>query len=171
MKNAKQSKKAWNVFNNAYYFCTSCPNFSLKAWKFMEEIEKMVFWEKCTFVKNCNFSRKTVKFCPIWQKFTILAFLYHPFHGPYYFSDFSIIGTVLVKLWPKKYKNQLILDPKFPNKSKKNWPSSVDHILGTVDYFATWFAALKLQWKILSFEIKSLFWPWTPVTLIALKLR
>ena len=32
---------------------------------------------------------------------------------------FSIIGTVLVKLWPKKYKNQLILDLKFPNKIKK----------------------------------------------------
>ena len=32
---------------------------------------------------------------------------------------FSIIDTGLIKLWPKKYKNQLILDPKFPNKSKK----------------------------------------------------
>ena len=32
---------------------------------------------------------------------------------------FRIIGTFLVKLWPKKYENQLILDPKFSNKSKK----------------------------------------------------
>ena len=55
----------------------------------MEEIEKMCFWEKCIFVKNGNFSRKTVKISLNLANIWIFAISYHPFHGPYYFSDFQ----------------------------------------------------------------------------------
>ena len=43
---------------------------------------------------------------------------------------FSIIGMVLVKLWLKKYENQLILDPKFPNKNKKKRTNFSEPYLG-----------------------------------------
>ena len=85
----------------------------------MEEIEKMCFWEKCIFVKNGNFSRKTVKISLNLTKIWIFAISYHPFHGPYYFREIQHHWHSFSEIMTQKVQKSALLDPKFPNKSKK----------------------------------------------------
>ena len=62
-------------------------------------------------------------------------------------------------------------DPIFPIKVKNNVPTSMVHISGTGHYFATQFAALKPQRKVLSFKINLLFDPGPPIALIPSRRR
>ena len=122
VKNAKLSKKSkmCSITFLCLLFLHIMSKFQLKSIKTHGGDRKMCFWEKCIFVKNGNFSRKNGQnFAEFGENFDFLRFCIILFMVPTISVIFSIIGIVLVKLWPKKYKNQLILGPKFPNKSKK----------------------------------------------------
>ena len=63
--------------------------FQLKSIKTHGGDSKNVFLRKMYFCEKCNFSKKMVKISLDLAKIYIFAFLYHPLHGHYYFSDFQ----------------------------------------------------------------------------------
>ena len=152
----KQKTQKWFIELIHILFLHSMSKFQPKSIKTHGWDKKHVYEKWQFFAKICQNFAKTWIFCVF-----ILSFC-----SAYVFSDFRHHWHGFSEIMTQKStKISSSWTPNFPNKSKKTVQLQGTISRGTADYFASRFTALKPQWKILSCQIKSLFWLRTPCRL------